>query len=118
MTPSLNLEQHSHAELRLTRVAVTALDGPVEIEDEVGHLRPLDVAAVGQIENLEDGLHGGPAHPEVPRDAQIPAEELVVLAERVALDDRAIRLNAVLRRVADRLGLSRSGGHPIVHFEF
>src|SRR2546425_12242280 len=111
------LEQHAHADLGLSRIAEAALDRPVEIEHEVRHLGPFDVAVVGQVEHLEDRLNDGAAGLEVPRDAQIPTEELVVLAQRVPLDDRAICLNAILRRVANRLGLRRSSRHAVVELE-
>src|SRR5207244_4254916 len=114
---ALQLEQDAHADLGLSRIAEAALDGPIEIEHEVGHLRPLDVAVVGQVEHLENRLNDGAAGLEVSRDAQIPTEELIVLAQCVALDDRAVRLNAILRRVANRLGLRRSARHAVVELE-
>src|SRR3989442_15751678 len=48
-----SLEQHTHTNLGLSRIAKAALDGPVEIEHEIRHLGPLDVAVVDQVEHLE-----------------------------------------------------------------
>jgi hypothetical protein len=86
-----------------------ALDGAVEVEDEVGDLGALDVPAVGEVEDLEDWLERGVARePQSARHAEVQREELVVLPLRIARDDRPIGLNPILGHVAYRSWLRRS----------
>src|SRR5437867_4078760 len=114
------LEQHAHADLGLSRIAEAALDGPVEIEHKVRHLGPLDVAVVGQVEHLDDRLHGSAAGLEVPRDPQLPTEVLLVEAGRrpvVPGFGRALRdgqrADAVLA-VGAEAGAPRRGMYRVV----
>ena len=96
-------EPDPNAELRLSRVAKSVLYGAVEVEDQVRDLRAPNVLAVRQVEDLENGFdrERGIIEPERSRDADVPGKELVVLPQRVALDDAAVSLNAILWRVAD-----------------
>src|SRR5436305_3328275 len=98
------LPDEANAELRLARIAEAALDRPIEIEDEVRHLGVLEVLAVEDVEDVERRL-GGHAVREVERLRQPEVERrvLIVLASEVAARDRAVGIDAVLRRLRDRV---------------
>src|SRR5262249_46717397 len=55
----LNLAQSKHqpqAELRLARIAESALHRAIKVEQEAGRLRMLRIGAIGEVESVHDGL--------------------------------------------------------------
>src|SRR6185437_4962829 len=94
MPPSLvlarrgrRLEQVSPADLELPRLAQAAPQGAVEIAEYAGARRIAEVVGVGDVEDLEDGLERPPrTQVERSREADVPREEGVVLADGVPLE--------------------------------
>src|SRR5215831_17512975 len=102
----LNLAQSEHqtqAELGLTRVAQSTLDGAIEIEQQAGRLRVLRIGAIGEVESVHDGLQmEALTELDCLGGTKIEREKRIVLPERVSPDDIAVGQNAIRDRF--RLG--------------
>src|SRR6266496_3762779 len=123
------LEHPPQARLHLPRVAEPGPDGPVEVEEQRRGRGVPEVVGVGEVKDLDDRLDFTlVADRDRPRDAHVPREEGVVLAQRVALQDGAVGADAVLRGrgaltagevvdalLGDRLG--RVDAEPVVDRE-
>src|SRR5262249_46968852 len=92
-------EHQPQAELRLTRIAESALDSAIEVEQEAGRLRVLRIGTIGEVESVHDGLQME-ALTQLKRlgGTKIKREKGVVLPERVSLDDITIRQNTIRHR--------------------
>src|SRR5689334_5561721 len=82
------LEDPPHARLQLPWVAQARANRSVEVEQQVAVRRIPEVVAVEQVEHLDDELRLVPhADVERLREADVPREVGVVLAQRVAEQD-------------------------------
>src|SRR5206468_1345318 len=95
----VSLEDRPNTHLNLPRVSGAALDGAVEIEDQVGHLGPVEILAVEDVENLDARLEREPRDHEGARKPQIERGKLVVLASQVPPRHGAVRIDPILRSV-------------------
>src|SRR6185503_8480462 len=85
-------EDEPHPQLCLAGIAQPAAHGAVEVEQQRAGRRVTEVVGVGEVEDVEDGLErAAPAEPERPREAHVPGEELVLLAQGVAWEDGPVR---------------------------
>ena len=92
-------EQVPPADLELPRLAEPAPDRAVEVEERAARRRILEVVGVRHVEHLEDRLECAlAAEVERPRQPDVPREERVVPADRVALQDVPVGADALRRR--------------------
>ena len=91
-----------------------APDRAVEVEDQVRGLRHEDVRAVEEVEDLDDRLdRDALAELELLREAHVEGGVGVVLAAGVALDDGAVRTDAVGGAGDERRLRRRGGGRAV-----
>ena len=90
------LFEDNRDKLRLAWVAQAALDGAIEVEQQAVGFGMLGICAIRQVERVDGGLQAKPlAELEVLVGAEIQREESVVLPQSVALDDIAVREDAI-----------------------
>src|SRR5437762_13586065 len=109
------LEHPPHSRLHLARVAQPRADGAVEVEEQAAVGGVLEVVGVREIEHLDHQLHLLPPGVDGARDAHVPGEVRVILAERIPLQDRAIGADAVLRARGPLPGADVAGAALLRH---
>src|SRR6202165_5930507 len=98
-TPSftaLFLVDPVQSDLRLLRIAQAAANRAVEVEQQARRCRIPEVLGPQHVEHLHDRLEASPlTEVERPCQPDVPREVAVVLAQRVALQDVAVRADPV-----------------------
>src|SRR5688500_7340516 len=92
---SLLAEHPAQSRLHLPRLAQPSAERTAEVEIETRAGGVLEVVGVEHVEDLDDPLELAAADVEETRDAKVPGEVLVLLPQRVALEDRPVRTDAI-----------------------